>query len=257
MRKFIAKALTSASLLVVTGALGAQPRPAVIELFTSEGCSSCPPAEAYIGELARRPDVLALSFHVDYWDDLGWRDRFVISEATPRQRDYAKALHLSTVYTPQVVLDGLYNFVGSDRAAIGKALEQRRSGVPIVIAVQGDAAVIDLGDQARVAPSDVVLVAYEQSAVSAIGRGENSGRTLTEYNIVRTVRNLGPYTGRAQTYKTDVVSLPVDATDIAVLVQSLGQGPVLAAARASLADRSKLAATHHSIATSPRSTDSR
>ncbi len=94
------------ALLWSTAAANAQSRPALVELFTSEGCSSCPPAEAYLGELARRPDVLALTFHVDYWDDLGWRDRFGLPESVQRQRGYASALHLSSIYTPQVVIDG-------------------------------------------------------------------------------------------------------------------------------------------------------
>src|ERR1700736_1247363 len=84
----------------------AQSRPALVELFTSEGCSSCPPAEAYIGELAQRHDVLALSFHVSYWDDLGWKDRFALTEAVARQRTYAQNLHRSAVYTPEIVIDG-------------------------------------------------------------------------------------------------------------------------------------------------------
>src|ERR1700761_1077616 len=95
-----------AALVVVTSAANAQPRPAVVELFTSEGCNSCPPAEAYVGELASRPDVLALAFHVDYWDDLGWRDRFGLGQAVERQRNYARSLRLSSVYTPEVVIDG-------------------------------------------------------------------------------------------------------------------------------------------------------
>src|ERR1700690_3773212 len=94
------------ALLCGTAAANAQTRPALIELFTSEGCSSCPPAEAYLGELARRPNVLALTFNVDYWDDLGWGDRFGLPESVLRQRAYASALQLASIYTPQVVIDG-------------------------------------------------------------------------------------------------------------------------------------------------------
>ena len=108
--------IVAACLLFISGGLRAQERPAVVELFTSEGCSSCPPAEAYVGELAQRPDVLALSFHVDYRDDLGWRDHFDIPEATPRQRRYAQALSLSSVYTPQIVVDGYEHFVAATGA---------------------------------------------------------------------------------------------------------------------------------------------
>jgi hypothetical protein len=223
-----------ASLTLPIGALGAQQRPAVIELFTSEGCSSCPPAEVYIGELAQRPNVLALSFHVDYWDDLGWRDRFDIPEATLRQRCYARAMNLSSVYTPQVVVDGHEDFVGSDRRKIDQSLSSSRTGIPVTISVSDRAVHINLAGMTGVATGDVLLLAYRQSAISAIGRGENSGRTLTEYHIVRAERHLGYYTGEASKYDVDVASLPKDATDVAVLVQLVGQGAIVAAASHSL-----------------------
>ncbi|HEY0801633.1 MAG TPA: DUF1223 domain-containing protein [Steroidobacteraceae bacterium] len=232
MRTIIASIFMSVGM--AASAAQPQSRPAVVELFTSEGCSSCPPAEAYLGELAQRPDVLALAFHVDYWDGLGWRDRFVIPEATPRQRGYARALRLSSIYTPQVVIDGTGDFVGSDRARIVKALKDNRSGVPVVISVHEGSIAIDLGAEALDESSDVTLVAFERSAVSPIGRGENSGRTLTEYNIVRAVKPLGHYEGRAQTYRTEVNALPKEATDVAVIVQVAGQGAVLGAARLSV-----------------------
>jgi len=220
-------------------AAAAQPRPTVVELFTSEGCSSCPPAEAYVGELAQRPGVLALAFHVDYWDDLGWRDRFGLPESVQRQRVYAKALGLSSVYTPQVVLDGRSNFVGSDRRSIGNALQGGalsgdRSGVATSMAVHDGEVLIDVSAQAGAAPSDVVLVAYQRAAVSAIGRGENSGRTLKEFNIVRSIQTLGRWEGRMQRYHSAVNSLPSDSTDVAVLVQPLGQGGIIGAATCAL-----------------------
>ena len=226
--------VSMAALTPASGALGAQQRPAVVELFTSEGCSSCPPAEVYIGELARRPDVLALSFHVDYWDDLGWRDRFDIPEATPRQRGYARAMHLSSVYTPQAVVDGHEDFVGSDRRQIDQSLRSSRTGIPVTISMSYRTVHIDLAGMTGVAAGDVLLLAYRQSAISAIGRGENSGRTLTEYHIVRAERHLGYYTGEAHKYDVDVASLPKDATDVAVLVQLVGQGAIVAAASHSL-----------------------
>ena len=234
MRTFALTLLISAGLTFLTGPLRAEPRPAVVELFTSEGCSSCPPAEAYLGELAQRPDVLALSFHVDYWDDLGWRDRFGIAEATPRQKGYANALNLSSVYTPQVVIDGQEDFVGSDRRKIGKSLSHSRAGIPVKIAQRDGVLHIDLPAMTGISPSDVLLVAYQHSAISVIGRGENSGRTLTEYNIVRAVKHLGQYDGRARTYRAELRSLPTDATDVALIVQAPGQGPILGAARCSL-----------------------
>jgi hypothetical protein len=221
-------ALWLAGVFLATTA-AAEPRPAVIELFTSEGCSSCPPAEAYVGELAGRRDVLALAFHVDYWDDLGWRDRFGLGQAVERQRNYARALRLSTVYTPQVVIDGRKDYVGSDRSAIGRALKESRDGVPIALAVNSAELLVRLEPREKGARGDVVLVAYLRKAVSAIGRGENAGRTLEEYNIVRAVRELGQWDGTGQDFRVKLASLPQDATDVAVLVQSPGQGPILAA----------------------------
>src|SRR6516165_3499017 len=101
-------------------------RPVVVELFTSEGCSSCPPADALLAELATRSDLLALSFHVDYWDRLGWKDPFSSAMATRRQDRYARLLGLDAVYTPQVVVDGHWQTVGSDREAVAQAVAQAR-----------------------------------------------------------------------------------------------------------------------------------
>jgi len=227
-------ALTGVCALFGTRAANAQPRPAVVELFTSEGCSSCPPAEAFLGELAHRHDVLALAYHVDYWDDLGWRDRFGLTEAVQRQRNYAKTLRLSSVYTPQVVIDGQADYVGSDHAAIGRGLAANRDGVGIALSVRDGQILIDLAAQSNVAASDIVLVGYQRQAVSAIGRGENAGRTLTEFNIVRTIRTLGQWDGKAQQFQARVDSIPADATEIAALVQPVGQGHIIGAAVSTL-----------------------
>jgi hypothetical protein len=261
---------TASALLSVCAVAHADPRPAVVELFTSEGCNSCPPAEAYVGELAGRNDVLALAFHVDYWDDLGWRDRFGLSQSVERQRAYAGSLRLSSVYTPEIVIDGRADYVGSNRVGIGNALKERREGVPVTLSVGNGEADVRLGPdekglrenapgekspgesaQGANSPSekvqdarahnvkasgenrsggDVVLVAYLRKAVSAIGRGENAGRTLDEYNIVRAVVPLGRWNGGAQEFHAKLATLPQDATDVAVLVQSPGQGAVVGAA---------------------------
>jgi hypothetical protein len=219
-----------AAFIALAGLAHAQPRPAVIELFTSEGCNSCPPAEAYVGELVGRSDVLALSFHVDYWDDLGWRDRFGLSQSVERQRSYARSLRLSGVYTPQVVIDGHADYVGSNRRAIDRALQSSRDGVPVSLAVIDGEARVRLEPPRKVQPADVVLIAYLRKAVSPIGRGENAGRTLEEYNIVRAVQPLGRWDGSAREFHATLASLPQDATDLAVLVQSPGQGGIVAAA---------------------------
>src|SRR5215471_7010263 len=123
-------------------------RPTLVELFTSEGCSSCPPADALLAELAARPEVLALSFHVDYWDRLGWQDPYSSADATRRQHGYADLLGLATVYTPQIVVDGRWQAVGSDRAEVEQALGSVRRGreeVPVTLTVDQGRAHIALG----------------------------------------------------------------------------------------------------------------
>jgi hypothetical protein len=228
------KMLIAGASLCGAALANAQSRPAVVELFTSEGCNSCPPAEAYIGELAQRHDVLPLAFHVDYWDDLGWRDRFGLPAAVQRQRLYAKSLRLSSVYTPQVVIDGQHDFVGGDRSSISRALAGNRSGVPLSLSLHDGEVLVDLDARDKTAPCDVVLIAYLRAAVSPIGRGENAGRTLKEFNIVRDLRTLGRWEGQKQAYRARVDSLPSDATDVAVLVQPVGQAPIVGAATVAL-----------------------
>src|SRR5712671_5298268 len=149
MRSLLHHCLMAGALLCGAATVNASPRPAVVELFTSQGCSSCPPADTYLGELAERRDVLALAFHVDYWDDLGWRDRFGLTEAVRRQRVYTRTLRRSSAYTPQVVIDGQAEYVGSDRASIGKSLAANRDGVAIALSVRDGRVLIDLGAQAN------------------------------------------------------------------------------------------------------------
>ena len=141
------RSVLMASTLVVgfVTVAGAETRPVVLELFTSEGCSSCPPAELIVNELAQRPNVLPLSFHVDYWDDLGWRDRYSLASATERQRVYAQTLRRSSVYTPQAVIDGSRDVVGSQRAAVMDAVSGHRDGVAISVSATGGTIQIRVG----------------------------------------------------------------------------------------------------------------
>jgi hypothetical protein len=216
--------------LCSTVAVSAQTRPVVIELFTSQGCSSCPPADAYLGQLSARPNVIALAFHVDYWDDLGWRDRFALRQSVERQDIYARNLHHSTVYTPELVIDGRFDAVGADSRAVTQALQQPRSNPPLTVSLRDDAVLVELAAQPQSAACDVWLVPYLRHARSAIGRGENAGRNLEEFNIVREVRALGSWNGAAQAFTIPVASLPPDSTDVAVLIQPKGQGPIIGAA---------------------------
>jgi hypothetical protein len=226
----VCKKLLAVSVLMCCAAQ-AQPqsRPAVVELFTSQGCSSCPPAEAYLGELAQHKDVLALAFHVDYWDDLGWKDPFSSRISTDRQYVYSKVLGRSSVYTPQVVIDGKDEFVGTDRRQIGRALAVARTGVRLGISVEREDLVVELAALQKAVPSAVLLVTYLRKATSSIGRGENAGRTLEEFNIVRGIRDLGRWNGEPVSFRERLSSLPRDITDVAVLVQAVGQHEVIGA----------------------------
>jgi len=168
-------------------------RPTVVELFTSEGCSSCPPADALLAELAKRPDVLALSFHVDYWDRLGWKDPFSSRAATDRQNRYAKLLKLATVYTPQIVVDGKWEAVGSDRVDVERALERARRDppeVPVTLALDHGQAQIALGPGGDRVAASILLIGFDRRHVSAVKRGENSGRTLAHVDVVRGVEEI-------------------------------------------------------------------
>jgi hypothetical protein len=234
-----------AALLLTAGSVDAQSRPTVVELYTSEGCSSCPPAEAQIGRLAQQPDVIALAFHVDYWDDLGWRDRFGLPESVIRQRQYARALHLSSVYTPQLVIDGQRDLVGggsdngitrsvasgfaSGSASIG-GRGNGNPGVPVDVSVKDGGLAISLAAQPQQAACDVLLVAYLSQASSRVTRGENAGRELREYNIVRSVRTLGSWQGEERRFNVPLTALAADATGAVVLVQQRDQGPIIGAA---------------------------
>src|ERR1700756_2525290 len=173
--------------------LQAGKRPPLVELFTSEGCSSCPPADALLAELAGRPDVLALSFHVDYWDRLGWKDPFSSPAATERQQRYAELLRLATVYTPQMVVDGKWQAGGSDHAEVQRALDAARhtvAEVPVALAVDGGLAKIKLGAAGDAVSGTVLLIGFDRRHVSAVQRGENSGRTLAHVNVVRGIEQV-------------------------------------------------------------------
>jgi hypothetical protein len=215
--------------LTAAWSAGAAPRPAVVELYTSEGCSSCPPADALLGELKGQPHVLALAFHVDYWDQLGWADRFALSYAGERQSHYAQLLHLSSVFTPQIIIDGQHSFIGSDRGAILTALQGERDGIAIRITREGDTLAIDLAQAPAQTPADVLLLALVPEAQTAIGGGENGGRTLREFNIVRKTFALGSWNGAAARYTLSRALLPADATEAAVLIQQPGQRAILGA----------------------------
>lgn len=199
--------------------------PVVVELFTSQGCSSCPPADAFLAELARRSDVLPLAFHVDYWDRLGWRDPFSSSAATARQRDYARELGLPTVYTPQIVVNGRHDAVGSDRRQVTAAIAATAGpSVPIALAVENGALSIGIGTGSGA--GKLWLVTFDPRHETAVTRGENAGRTLVDINIVRSLDAVGAWDGSPITLSRP---LPPAGSGAALLLQAQ-DGRILGAA---------------------------
>jgi hypothetical protein len=207
--------------------------PVVVELFTSQGCSSCPPADALLGEVARKPNVIALAYHVDYWDDRGWKDPFSLPQATQRQRGYVRRLSRSGAFTPQVVVSGDTSFVGSNRAMMQRALADERDALSIQLSKVGSNLRIGLREPWR-EPMDVHVISYLAQATTVIGRGENARRSLKQFNIVRSVKHAGRWNGRPQQMQIPLASLPKDATSVAVLLQRTGQGAIAGAATLAL-----------------------
>jgi len=228
------KSIVVLSITLMSTTLPARPanatRPAVVELFTSQGCSSCPPADALLGELAKRPDVLALAFHVDYWDGLGWRDRFALPEAAQRQRRYVQSMQLSTMFTPQAVIDGRRSVLGSNRSSVVALIDGQRDNIPVALTIADGKLLIDLAERKTHSPLDINVVAYLPEASTPISRGENTGRVLHEFNVVRTFRTLGAWQGQAEQLQLKLSTLPQDASRIAVLVQQPQQGAIVGAA---------------------------
>ncbi|WP_375408374.1 DUF1223 domain-containing protein [uncultured Methylobacterium sp.] len=219
-------ALIGLSLLAVPAS--AASRPVVVELFTSQSCSSCPPAEALLTAFAReRADLLPLAFHVTYWNRLNWRDTVSLPAATERQNAYAAQLG-EGVFTPQMVVDGRRSVVGSQAGEVAAAIAQARKEVgdatPIDFVRKGDAVVVTVGRGSG--RGRLVLVGFDADHRTRVTSGENAGRDLTQSNVVRSVRAIGDWTGAARTFSEPV---PVGA-DAAVILQA-DDGRILGAAR--------------------------
>ncbi|MDR7039467.1 hypothetical protein J2X36_004243 [Methylobacterium sp. BE186] len=205
---------------------GAAERPVVVELFTSQGCSSCPPAEALLGRLAREgANVLPLAFHVTYWNHLNWRDGYSLPAATARQNAYAARLG-GSIYTPQAVIDGRADVVGSNevavRAAIGRALTSARSAVGLNLGRQGSNLVVSV--DAGSGSGTILLVGFDPSHTTRIARGENAGRTIEQANIVRSLHEVAQYSGAALRLTT-----PVPAGENAAILVQAADGTILGA----------------------------
>ena len=219
--------------LVALALLSATPataldRPVVVELFQSQGCSSCPPANANLNAIAGRSDVLALSFGVTYWDQLGWKDTFATKAYTDRQRAYARALNVQ-LGTPEMVIEGRDSVIGADAREVDAALRRARPANETRIANASGRIDIAAGRAPR-RPADVWLVRYDPRVQQvAIRRGENGGKTLPHRDIVRQLTRLGGWSGAATSFVPPPASDPAYRT--AVLVQAPDGGPILAAAR--------------------------
>jgi hypothetical protein len=221
----------AAALVLAPGARAAEPSPVVVELFTSQGCSSCPPADAYLGELARRPGVLALSVHVDYWNYIGWTDPFASKQATRRQKEYSRSLGQKYVYTPEIVVDGAAHEVGSNRAGCERLIDEakaRKTGEPGLTVERGPEGVtahVGAGPAER-GPATLWLVRYDDEHTTRVLQGENGGRELKNYHVVREWRELAAWKGEA-------LDVPVppggEGRSGALILQLDGSGPILAA----------------------------
>jgi hypothetical protein len=213
----------------------AEPAALVVELFTSQGCSSCPPADALLGRLVKQAGVLALSFHVDYWNYLGWVDPFSSKKSTYRQKDYAMALRQSGVYTPQMIIQGAQGAIGSDPRAVELAVASARARplpVPVrLAALDGRRLRVNTDAAPAATGADLWLALFDRLQTTRIMRGENEGKTLTYHHVVRELRNVGRHSGGA-------LDLAVPATGekgekfagAAILVQQPKGGPILGAA---------------------------
>ncbi len=198
----------------------AQTPRAVIELFTSQGCSACPPADAKLADMARDPDLIALTLHVDYWDYLGWEDTLAQAAFSQRQRDYAELRGDRGVFTPQMVVNGLHACIGSDQRALDASLanatrETSRLPVPVRLERQGrDLTITLLADHSGGA--DIWLLAVEPEVTVAIERGENRGREVRYANVVRAITHLTAWDGARKQLQA---ALPDDTGHFVVLVQ--------------------------------------
>jgi hypothetical protein len=230
VRHRVAPAVAAACLAAIAvSSARAEPR-AVVELFTSQGCSSCPAADKLLGDLSRDRSLIALTLAVDYWDYLGWKDTLASTGHTHRQRAYAKARGDREVYTPQVVVNGVAHALGSDKTAIERAIQHTRQSatpltLPVMLAVEGDKLKVSMpakGDGAQ-GPNqgEVWLCPISKAVPVQIGRGENRGRMVTYSNVVRRWIKLGDWTGKAETFTVPLASLQSGEIDsVAVLVQN-------------------------------------
>jgi len=223
----------------------AEPR-AVVELFTSQGCSSCPPADKLLGELAKDPSVIALSMPIDYWDYLGWKDTLADARFSARQKAYSQMRGDRDVYTPQVVVNGSVHVIGSDRAGIESAIGATKKAdgvmsVPVTMTLAGKQITVSVAASSKgpaAMHGEVWIGSISQAVPISISRGENSGRELTYYNVVRNLLKVGDWNGSPGNWTVPLENISREGVDAAVVYVQDGNrdkpGPMLGAAYTSL-----------------------
>ena len=244
-------ALGFCAIIAIIRPAHADPR-AVVELFTSQGCSSCPPADKIIGELAKDPNVIAMSMPIDYWDYLGWKDTLSDARFSARQRAYSKVRGDRAVYTPQVIVNGSTQVVGSDRAAIETAIDETRKNgvmsVPVTLSLSGKQ--IDVSVAASKVPTvahgEVWLCSISKAVPISIGRGENRGLEITYHDVVRNLLKVGDWNGSPENWTVPIENVLREGVDGAVVFVQDGRsdrpGPMFGAAYTTLG-----AASHTSL----------
>lgn len=230
-----------AALTVARPALGASSPVDVLELFTSQGCSSCPPADKLLGAYSGDRSVLALSYNVDYWDYLGWKDTLAMHAFTERQYAYSRVRGDSRVYTPQTIVNGMDHVVGSDKSAIESARRRTRhklgdSRPGLSLHADGGSLTASIGS-GRGGPATLLIASFASTVDVAIGRGENAGRSVTYHNVVRKLTAAGGWNGQETSLSLDRSALDAKTDMVAAFLQAgdaSRPGPILAAATLAL-----------------------
>ncbi|WP_439123462.1 DUF1223 domain-containing protein [Marivita sp.] len=205
--------------------------PVVVELFTSQGCSSCPPADEMLARLGERDNIIALALHVDYWDYIGWKDKFAHSAFTKRQKGYARSFGNRSIYTPQMVVNGAEDVVGNRPMDVSDMVQAHaKKGLPVALDLHRNGSTLLISAPAvnGMSAADVFVIRYSPSESVSIPRGENAGKKLNYTHIVTEWSDVGDWNGRSPLK----ASVPISGSaPIVVLVQQKGHGPIFAAAR--------------------------
>ncbi len=222
---------------LLLSALSASPaladtHPIVLELFTSQGCSSCPPADDLLKKLSANPNILALSYHVDYWDHLGWKDPFSLKASTSRQNDYEHALGERQLFTPQLVVNGSFSTVGSRPSEVNEAIESASKQSPqVAVDLKPDQSTgnvsVHFTSSSPIKNAEIWEVHFNRSAMTQVHHGENGGRSLESIHNVTDIQRHGEWQTAQNDYVIPVRALSDDG--VAVIVQSKDQGPILGA----------------------------